>query len=277
MRTNVESPATGRHVRATKTPHAYDGAHGFFELTAFHETGSAHRLAHRAARMRRLCSSWTRTRRSHRADGFFLVVGTHSLGIRICRFHGVPPRGNACCSSALSQIAASAFLINFRHVFYALSFPLHRLRGTLAKAYATYALTDEAYALTTDPQAAQWSQARIMTIVTTLHLTWILSVTAGAGLGLLIPPGIVGLDFAVTALFVVLGIEAFRARPSLPVPITAIICALAARVVSRENMLILAMGFFVVCLTASFTARRVQERHKKSSSPTSSNRGEINA
>lgn len=185
--------------------------------------------------------------------------------------------GMLAVAAPFSQIAASAFLINFRHVFYALSFPLHRLRGTLAKAYATYALTDEAYALTTDPQAAQWSQARIMTIVTTLHLTWILSVTAGAGLGLLIPPGIVGLDFAVTALFVVLGIEAFRARPSLPVPITAIICALAARVVSRENMLILAMGFFVVCLTASFTARRVQERHKKSSSPTSSNRGEINA
>lgn len=191
--------------------------------------------------------------------------------------------GMLAVAAPFSQIAASAFLVNFRHVFYALSFPLHQVRGIFPKAYATYALTDEAYALTIEPRAAQWSHARIMTIVTTLHLTWILSVTAGAGLGLLIPPGIVGLDFAVTALFIVLGIEAFRARPSLPVPITALICALAARVLSRENMLIIAMGLFVICLTASYTARRVKERRKRGSSSESksssesSNLGEVNA
>lgn len=173
--------------------------------------------------------------------------------------------GMLAVAAPLSHVAASAFLINFRHVFYALSFRLHQVRGKFPTAYATYALTDEAYALTTDPQAARWSHARIMTIVTTLHLTWISSVTAGAGLGLLIPPGIVGLDFAVTALFVVLGIEAFRARPSLPVPIMAIICALVARLISRDNMLILAMGLFVACLTAAFVAHLAHERQGKNS------------
>src|SRR6476469_9706721 len=35
------------------------------------------------------------------------------------------------------------------HLFYGLSFPLHRVRGRLAKAYSVFAPCDEAYALTT--------------------------------------------------------------------------------------------------------------------------------
>ncbi len=47
-----------------------------------------------------------------------------------------------------AQIAVTAFLVNLRHVFYALSFPLHRVEGKAGKTYSTFALTDEAYALT---------------------------------------------------------------------------------------------------------------------------------
>ncbi|WP_244305434.1 AzlC family ABC transporter permease [Kitasatospora cheerisanensis] len=47
----------------------------------------------------------------------------------------------------LASVAVTTFLVNFRHVFYGLSFPLHRVRGRAAKAYSVYALTDEAYAL----------------------------------------------------------------------------------------------------------------------------------
>ncbi len=158
-------------------------------------------------------------------------------------------------AAPLTQIAAGTLLVNFRHVFYALSFPLHRVVGRGWKAYATYTLTDEAYALTTNPASARWSHTRIMTIVSCLHACWISSVTAGAGLGLLIPPNIVGLDFAVTALFVVLGMESYRARPSLPIPITALLCALTARVISEQNMLIIAMGFFLTCLVVAFLVR----------------------
>src|SRR6185295_14200515 len=48
--------------------------------------------------------------------------------------------------ASLVQIALAACLVNARHVFYALTFPLHRVPG-LAKVYSTFALTDEAYAL----------------------------------------------------------------------------------------------------------------------------------
>lgn len=155
-------------------------------------------------------------------------------------------------AAPLLQIAASTLLVNFRHVFYALSFPLDRIRGRGWKTYSTFALTDEAYALTATPAAAGWSRARILSIQAIFHLAWVLCVAAGAGVGALIPPQVVGLDFAVTALFLVLGLEAYKVRRSLPVPALALACALIAVLISPPNMLVIAMGLFVAALICSY-------------------------
>jgi 4-azaleucine resistance transporter AzlC len=156
----------------------------------------------------------------------------------------------------LGQIAAAAFLVNFRHVFYALSFPLHRVPGVAAKAYSTFALTDEAYAVTARPEAQTWSRERILWLQAFVHLFWVGSVTVGALGGTLIPPGVRGLDFAVTALFVVLGIDAFRARRDIPAAVVAVACALAGQVVFGEQMLVAALVMFTVFLLARYASRR---------------------
>ena len=69
--------------------------------------------------------------------------------------------GLAAAVTPLGQIAVTALLVNLRHVFYALSFPLDQVRP-LGRVYATFALTDEAYALTTGGRARSWSSARIL-------------------------------------------------------------------------------------------------------------------
>ncbi|GAA0465691.1 hypothetical protein GCM10010361_32220 [Streptomyces olivaceiscleroticus] len=82
----------------------------------------------------------------------------------------------------LASIAVAAFLVQARHVFHTLSFPLHRVRGRLAKTYSTFALTDEAYALTATEQARGWSSPRLVWLQFFLHL-WrrnaLLSILAG--------------------------------------------------------------------------------------------------
>jgi 4-azaleucine resistance transporter AzlC len=157
----------------------------------------------------------------------------------------------------LSHVAAAAFLVNFRHVFYALSFPLHRVPGVAPKAYSTFALTDEAYAVTARPDARAWSGERILWLQAFVHMFWVGSVTLGALGGTLLPP-VAGLDFAVTALFVVLGIDAFRARRDVPAAIVAVACALIGHVVFGEQMLVAAMGLFTLYLLARYviTSRR---------------------
>lgn len=166
--------------------------------------------------------------------------------------------GLLAAAAPLAQIAVSTLLVNFRHVFYAISFPMHRVHGRGWRAYSTFALTDEAYALTATPEAAGWSRTRIISIQAFFHLAWVLCVAAGAGLGSLIPPQVVGLDFAVTALFVVLGMEAYKVRRSLPISALALGCAIVAALISRDNMLLIAMGMFCVALVCSYvlTARR---------------------
>ena len=44
----------------------------------------------------------------------------------------------ALAATPLAAVAATALVVNSRHVFYALSFPLHRVRGRLARTYATF-------------------------------------------------------------------------------------------------------------------------------------------
>ncbi len=62
--------------------------------------------------------------------------------------------GMLAAAAPIAAIAMTTFLINSRHLFYGLSFPLHRVNGWHRKAYSVFALCDEAYALITsqDPQ-----------------------------------------------------------------------------------------------------------------------------
>ncbi|WP_323377684.1 AzlC family ABC transporter permease [Streptomyces cyaneochromogenes] len=118
----------------------------------------------------------------------------------------------------------AAFLVNLRHVFYALSFPLHRVTSRLGRTYSTFALCDEAYALTAGGKARSWSGRRILWLQFLLHLYWTAGATVGALLGALVPDGVTGLDFALTALFAVLAIDAVRERRGdLPTPLLALL------------------------------------------------------
>jgi len=156
----------------------------------------------------------------------------------------------------LGQVAAAALVVNVRHVFYALSFPLHRVPGRLAKAYSTFALTDEAYAVTAVPAAQGWSRRRILCLQAFVQAYWVGSVTLGALGGALVPPGVVGLDFAVTALFVVLGIDAFRARRDVPAAVVAVACALVATALFGEGAMPAGLGLFTAYLLVRYAVGR---------------------
>jgi 4-azaleucine resistance transporter AzlC len=152
----------------------------------------------------------------------------------------------------LATVALTAFLVNVRHVFYALSFPLERVEGRAAKAYSTFAMTDEAYALTTAENARAWPGRRIVWLQVLLQLYWVLGATVGALLSTLIP-SIAGLDFAMTALFTVLALDALRdRRGDLPTPVLAVLSALIARWLLPGEFLLVAFVLF----TAGLLARR---------------------
>ncbi|QEU90300.1 branched-chain amino acid ABC transporter permease [Streptomyces kanamyceticus] len=157
--------------------------------------------------------------------------------------------GMVAAAVPLASIAATAFMVNVRHVFYALSYPLHRVQGRLGKAYGTFALSDEAYALTSGEKARSWPGPRIIGLQLLLHLYWVGGATAGALLGSLIPEGVTGLDFALTALFTVLAVDAVRdLRGDLPTPLLALLSALFARLLFPGELLLAAFALFTLGL-----------------------------
>ncbi|MDD9208033.1 AzlC family ABC transporter permease [Georgenia sp. 10Sc9-8] len=156
--------------------------------------------------------------------------------------------------AGLVTVATTTFFVNFRHVFYGLSFPLHLVRQPLARLYGVHALTDEAYALVATRAASGVTMTgpRVLTTEVLCHLFWLTGSTvgalAGAGLGL----DVEGLGFALTALFVVLTIDALRATPDPTTLATALGCAVLALVLTPDSMLVLALGAFALLLVARF-------------------------
>lgn len=164
----------------------------------------------------------------------------------------------AVAGTPLAAVAVTTLLVNGRHAFYGLSFPLHRVRGRAARAYAVFALIDEAYALATSRPAVGLTGRRIVAGQAIMHASWVggglVGALAGARFSLHVP----ALDFVFTALFVVLAVEAVRAGREATGPLLAVACALVARLVAPGEMLLVAMGLFVAVLLVRyrFSTRR---------------------
>jgi 4-azaleucine resistance transporter AzlC len=156
----------------------------------------------------------------------------------------------------LTTIALTAFLLQSRHVFYCLSFPLDRVEGRLGRLYARFALTDEAYALTTTPAARGYSSRRILSTQALMHGYWVGGGIVGALLGAALPVPVRGLEFTLVGLFAVLAVDAYRAHRDLGGMLAALACAAAASLLAPGALLVVAMSLFVAFLLVRSGLRR---------------------
>ena len=169
--------------------------------------------------------------------------------------------GLAVAATPLAQVAATTLIVNLRHVFYALSFPLDRVDGVLAKVYSTYALTDEAYAVTA-AQPRSWTSRAILLVQLIFQVAWVSGATIGALVGTALPvERVQGLDFALTALFVVLSIDAYRARPDRLLVVCALGCAVVAALAVPGQMLVWAFAGYTAILLGRLVVTRRGEIH----------------
>lgn len=163
--------------------------------------------------------------------------------------------GLAAAAAPVATVALTTFIVNARHVFYALSFPLHRVHGFWAKAYSTYTLSDEAYAVGVSPEAQGWTTRPILLMQVCFQLLWVSGATLGGLLGEALPiDRLEGLDFALTALFIVLAIDAYRQRPDRFTAVLAAACAATAWLLVPDQLL--------VCAFAAFTAVLLVRRRR---------------
>lgn len=115
-------------------------------------------------------------------------------------------------NAPLIEIALTTLLLNLRHSFFGLSLIGKFSSIPRVKPYLIFALTDETYALlTASPEPPAHCKERFYLFVSLFnHLYWITGTFIGAILGHVMRTGLRGMDFALTALFVVLVVDQYR-------------------------------------------------------------------
>lgn len=166
------------------------------------------------------------------------------------QFMGV---GLIASGAGLAEIAAATFLLNLRHMVYGLSFLELYSKAGRRKPYLVFTLTDETYALlSTISVPAGVEPDRFRFWVSALNQSyWFLGTLIGTLAGGLASFDTRGLEFSLTALFIVLLIEQTRkVRTALPY-LASGACAVAAYLLlGPARMLLPAIGAAGILLFA---------------------------
>ena len=163
--------------------------------------------------------------------------------------------------------AVMTLFINSRHAFYGLTFIERFKKFKKAYPYMVFSLTDETYSLLCsmprpeDFTDRQWDMAFFFVSLLD-HAYWIIGSVIGAGAGQLIPFDSTGIDFAMTALFVVIAVDQWKhARTYMPA-VTGFVCGfLFLALVRSANFILPALAATVCVLLLSRKAieKRMEE------------------
>lgn len=112
--------------------------------------------------------------------------------------------------ASLPTTAFMTLFINSRHMFYGLSFVSKFKQGGWRYPFMIFSLTDETYSvnvsITEVPEDVDEIRARHL-IGEFNHVYWIIGSAVGSVLGMSIPFDLTGIDFSMTALFVIILID----------------------------------------------------------------------
>jgi len=166
--------------------------------------------------------------------------------------------------TSLAEIAVMTMLMNMRHIVYGLSLIKRFQFSKRYNWYLIFGLTDETYGLLTTISEPQEESRKVFYLYVTAlnHLYWITGAVAGTFLGSLGSFNTRGVDFALTALFIVLMIEQYRnCRNKIPFLI-ALVCSVSGLVlIGPKSMLPAALAGSAILLLL-FKKRIQTDEHR---------------
>lgn len=153
--------------------------------------------------------------------------------------------------ASLANVAIMTFFLNSRHIFYGLSF-IEKFRS-YGWRYPSliFSLTDETYGVNTSfsstPDDVDEGNARFLIGIFD-HFYWIVGSVIGNIAGQLIKIDFTGIDFSMTALFVVIFIDQMLASKSKLPGYIGIICAIVCLIVLGPSSFLLSALIITVAL-----------------------------
>lgn len=142
--------------------------------------------------------------------------------------------------AGLVEIAVSSFLLNLRHVFYGLAMRSSMKGLGWRRFYMIFGLTDETFALLKTTHSRNEREFFWITLLN--HTYWIIGSVLGAAAGNLLDFSLQGIEFSLTALFVVLSIDLIRGSSSKrPLLIGLVAGSVGLTLFPKDQMLVLSL------------------------------------
>lgn len=166
---------------------------------------------------------------------------------------------------SLLSVILMTLSVNSRHMFYGISF-IERFK-TMGKArpYMIFSLTDETYSLfcgTTFPSGL--NEKKTMVLMSAMNQCyWIIGSVTGNLIGNIIPFDTTGIDFAMTALFVVIFTEQWLAADSHIPTYIGLISGVLCLVIFGPGSFVLPSLILAVALLSGWTVKTEKADEKK--------------
>lgn len=152
-------------------------------------------------------------------------------------------------STALATVAMTALMVNARHLFYGVSYIDRFRRMGRLRPYMIFSLTDETYSVFCGLPGEE-SDGVMLRVALYDHLYWVTGSVVGGLLAQQLPFDLTGIDYSMTALFIVICLErALNRADRLPVAIGGV-CAMACLLwLGPDRFLAPALALTAVLLT----------------------------
>lgn len=164
--------------------------------------------------------------------------------------------------ATLLSAALMTLMVNARHLFYGISM-IERYRNTGPyKPYLIFGLTDETYSLVCSGNVPEGvDEKKYFFILTFLNQCyWIVGSIVGSLLGNLITFNTAGIEFSMTALFLVVFVEQWKSAKNHTSAVVGVVTSLVCLMIfGAENFLIPTMIAITVILTILRKKLHVQE------------------
>lgn len=152
----------------------------------------------------------------------------------------------------LITVAVLSLLLSSRHIFYGISF-IERFRGyhPASKWFLIYSLADESYSLhcAYKPEEGVHEEAAFVITAVLVVFYWTSFTILGALIGSLITINTEGIDFSMTALFVVILIDQIRdAKSRLPLYVAAVSAVLCLLIFGADSFILPSLMITVAAL-----------------------------
>lgn len=152
-----------------------------------------------------------------------------------------------------------ALMVNARHLFYGISMLSKYQNVGIKKLYLIYGMCDESFSINCTVTPEGVDHGWFMFFVTLLnHIYWVTGATLGALLGYVIHFDTTGIEFVMTALFVVMFLNQWEEKAQHRSALTGVLCSLICLFLfGSDNFILPAMALIIVSFT--MTRKRTME------------------